>query len=72
MIDAALEFMKTQGREDEWDVGFISTIPSGSATCQFKLKSGDPKKARHWASMTKMLEEKSLERHGHIVAKNID
>ena len=73
MIDAARDFMKSQGRDDiEWDVGFLSTTPSGSAPCQFQLQSGDPEKARQWATMTNMLEQKSLERHGHTAAKNID
>ncbi|MCJ7538445.1 MAG: hypothetical protein MUO88_02155 [Desulfobacterales bacterium] len=61
MIDAAVDFVKSQGREDVWDVAFKSTIPSGSETCFFGIQRGNPEEARKWAEYTRLLEEKALE-----------
>lgn len=61
MIDAAMEFAKSQGRDDVWDVSFRSTIPSGSETCYFEIFSGDPEESRKWGEYTKFLEDKALE-----------
>jgi len=60
MIDAAMDFLKSQGREDIWDVAFETTIPSGSETCYFELRRGDSVEGRKWAKYTKQLEEKAL------------
>jgi len=70
MIDAAMDYAAAQGRNITWDVAFETTIPSGAATCRFELYRGDSDKARRWSMMTKMIEEKAIERH--IEAKNID
>lgn len=61
IIDAALDFCKTQGREDTWDVWFETTIPSGSETCHFEIQRGTPEDSREWADYTKFIEEKALE-----------
>lgn len=60
MLDAAMEFMRSQGRTDVWDVVFRATIPAGSETCHFEIFRGNPEEARQWAEYTKLLEEKAL------------
>ncbi|MBU2515756.1 L-2-amino-thiazoline-4-carboxylic acid hydrolase [bacterium] len=61
MIDAAMDFVKSQGREDIWDVAFRTTIPSGEETCFFQIQHGDPEQARKWAEYTEFIEKKALE-----------
>ena len=61
MIDAAAEHARSLGRSATWDVEFKSTIPSGAKTCFFVMEKGDPEKARKWAQMTRLIEEKALE-----------
>ncbi len=61
MIDAAKEYMESQGRTDIWDVLFQTTIPSGSETCLFSLEKGNPDKARKWTEYTKSIEKKAIE-----------
>ena len=61
MIDAAIEYMESQGRNDVWDVLFQTTIPSGSETCLFALEKGNPDKTRKWAEYTKTIEKKAIE-----------
>ncbi len=61
MIDAAAEHARSLGRSATWDVEFKSTIPSGASTCFFVMEKGDPGKARKWAEMTRLIEEKALE-----------
>jgi hypothetical protein len=61
MLDAAMEFLRSQGREDVWDVVFRTTIPSGSETCHFEIYRGNPQEARQWSEYTRLLETKALE-----------
>jgi len=61
MIDAAMEFVREQGREDTWDVAFTATIPAGAETCHFVIQRGDPQQARRWAEVTRQIEEKALQ-----------
>jgi hypothetical protein len=61
MIDAGMDFVKTQRPEEVWDVAFKTTIPSGSETCFFEMHAGDPEKSREWTDITRMIEEKALD-----------
>ncbi len=61
MIEAAMDFAKSQGREDVWDVAFRATIPSGSETCYFEIFRGDPEESGKWSDYTCLIEEKALE-----------
>lgn len=61
MIEAAMDFYKSQRSEETWDVGFETTIPSGSETCFFKINKGDPEQSRKWGEVTRMIEEKALD-----------
>lgn len=61
MIDAALEFLKSIGREDVWDIFFKATIPAGNETCLFIGERGDRENPRKWGEYTRLLEEKGLE-----------
>ncbi|MBW1894653.1 MAG: hypothetical protein JRI91_13290 [Deltaproteobacteria bacterium] len=61
MIDAAMNFAKSQGRDDVWDVAFRTTIPSGSKTCYFEVYKGNPEETRKWAEYTRLIEDKALE-----------
>jgi len=60
MIDAAMDFAKSMGVEESWDVAFESTIPSGSETCLFRIRRGSAEQKRAWAEFTAMIEEKAL------------
>jgi len=66
MIDAAVDFVKSQGREDVWDVAFKPTIPSVSETCFFEIQRGNPEEARKWSEYTRLLEEKALEKAARV------
>lgn len=61
MMDAATDYVRTQGREGVWDVSFKTTIPAGAETCLFVLEKGDPEKTRKWAEYTQIIEKKALE-----------
>ena len=61
MIDAGMDFYKSQRPEMAIDVAFETTIPSGSETCFFRINKGDPEEARKWGEFTKMIEEKALD-----------
>jgi hypothetical protein len=61
MIDAAMDFIKSQRYSDTWDVVVKATIPSGSETCYFEICRGNPDEKRKWAEYTKILENKALE-----------
>ena len=59
MIDAAMEFLKEQGRDDAWNGMFNRTIPNGAPTCFFRLERQTPGRAARWESYTKRLEERA-------------
>jgi hypothetical protein len=61
MMDAAMNFLKNQGREDIWDITFRTTIPAGSETCFFEVERGNPDEVRKWAEYTRFIEQKALE-----------
>ncbi|MGK5094532.1 hypothetical protein WDW89_21285 [Deltaproteobacteria bacterium TL4] len=62
MIEAAKDFMVSQGRDDVWDVWFQTTIPSGSETCHFEIETGgNPDSIRKWEEYTHLMEDKALE-----------
>lgn len=61
MIDAAMDYMREQGREAVWDVVFTATIPAGAPTCHFEIERGSPETARKWAEYTRLIEDKALE-----------
>jgi hypothetical protein len=60
MLDAAADFLKSQGREVIWDLVVHRTIPAGSETCFFEFEPGDPAAPRKWMAYTRLLEEKAL------------
>ncbi|EQA38357.1 hypothetical protein LEP1GSC047_2092 [Leptospira inadai serovar Lyme str. 10] len=60
MLDAAIEFMKTQGRTGNWDVMFKSTIPAGAETCYFHVEKNSAQAGARWEKYTKLLETKAL------------
>jgi hypothetical protein len=61
MIDAGMDFYKSQRPEETWDVAFETTIPAGSDTCFFKIVKGNPEESRKWSEFTCMLEKKALD-----------
>ena len=61
MMDAGMDFYKSQRPEMVVDVAFETTIPSGSETCFFRINKGNPHEARKWGEFTKMIEEKALD-----------
>lgn len=61
MIDAGTDFAKSQARDTVCDVEFKTTIPSGSDTCFFEIRKGDPERSRAWTEFTKLIEEKALD-----------
>jgi hypothetical protein len=61
MIDAGMDYYKSQRSEMAVDVAFETTIPSGSETCFFKIVKGDPDASRKWGEITLMIEEKALD-----------
>jgi hypothetical protein len=60
IVEAAMDFLKEQGREDVWDVAVKTTIPAGSDTCFFEEEKGNPEQARRWSQYTDLLDEKAL------------
>ena len=60
MIDAAMEFVAENGRQDVWDVRFKTTIPSGAESCFFTMNRASPEEKRKWEKYTRALEKKSL------------
>ncbi|MBU3917146.1 L-2-amino-thiazoline-4-carboxylic acid hydrolase, partial [bacterium] len=42
MIEAAADFRKKNGDNEDWDVAFETTIPAGAETCFFRLHGGNP------------------------------
>ncbi len=60
MIDAAMEFLLSQGRTGRWDVMFKCTIPAGAETCYFEMHQGDSKAAERWRRYTEILENRAL------------
>ncbi|WP_226992321.1 hypothetical protein [Desulfatibacillum aliphaticivorans] len=61
MIDASMDFMKSQGREKVWNVEFKSPIPAGAETCFFTMEKGGPDQKRKWGGCTRLIEEKALD-----------
>lgn len=61
MIDAGMDFFRSQRPEEEWDVAFETTIPSGSETCFFKINKSSPEESRKWGEFTRMIEKKALD-----------
>lgn len=72
MLDAAFDYLQSQGRTDIWDVVFNTTIPSGSDTCHFEIFRGDPEKSRRWAEHTRQLEDKALKIAAREASQNQD
>ncbi|MFO0658413.1 MAG: hypothetical protein U0165_01070 [Polyangiaceae bacterium] len=58
MIEAAQEFSGKFG----FEVRFDSTIPSGAATCHFTLWKASDEEREQWAQMTRLIEDKALNR----------
>ena len=61
LLEAGIDFTRSQGRSAVWDVAFKTTIPSGSETCFFEICLGDADETRRWAEYTRILEDKALQ-----------
>lgn len=59
MIDAFRERFAVGGYD--FQVKFVSTIPSGSKTCRFELRQKEPGEQDDWSLYSSFLEKKALE-----------